>query len=232
MAKFSRNTVYQLVEEDILAFDGLGRRARILYDMVYVALVNNWTADETLGWITPFEKRHGSTPDISALLCFHFYKKVYYLDSEETFPSTMEKAGYILGIAMNIGDALTFHILTDNHETVIARSVVRSAKPWSPANQRVLFDSTLDSAVRHDKANQNLELPDDFMLANTPLPNIGRKKRRCKISKKRLAKIADTAKLSDKLVPALRGLNSLKVASQVLLVRMFILLCGRFCRRA
>jgi hypothetical protein len=96
--------------------------------MIYVALVNNWTADKLLGWITPFEKRHGSTPDISALLCFHFFEKIFYLDFDEKFPSSKEKTGYILGVAMNVGDALTFKILTDDHETTIHRSVVRSAK--------------------------------------------------------------------------------------------------------
>ena len=87
--------------------------------MIYIDLVNNSTADELLKWITPFEKRHGYTPDISALLCFHFYEKILYLDFDEKFPSSKEKPGYIIGIAMNVGDALTFKILTDDHETTI-----------------------------------------------------------------------------------------------------------------
>jgi hypothetical protein len=44
-----------------------------LFALAYMALVNNWTANETLGWITPHEKRHGYTPDISALLAFRFF---------------------------------------------------------------------------------------------------------------------------------------------------------------
>jgi hypothetical protein len=46
----------------------------------YLALVSNWTADRTLRWKCPYTKRHGVTPDISALLSFHFYEPIYNLD--------------------------------------------------------------------------------------------------------------------------------------------------------
>jgi hypothetical protein len=71
-----------------LMMDRVGSPEFVWLDaMTHIALVNNWTADELLGWITPFEKRHGYTPDISALLCFHFYEKIFYLDFDEKFPS-------------------------------------------------------------------------------------------------------------------------------------------------
>jgi hypothetical protein len=82
--------------------------------MEYMADIHNNTADETLGWITPIEKRKGNTPDISAFLHFKFYERVYYMDSDSTFPATKEKAGYWLGVSKNIGDALTYEILTDD----------------------------------------------------------------------------------------------------------------------
>jgi hypothetical protein len=66
----------------------------------YLALVNNWAADRTLGWKCPSAKRHGVTPDISALLSFHLYEPVYHLDVEEPAP-----------VVHNVGDALTSHIL-------------------------------------------------------------------------------------------------------------------------
>jgi hypothetical protein len=62
-----------------------------LFALAYMALVNNWTADETLGWKTPHEKRHGYTPDISALLAFRFFEKIYYLDAEVSYPNSNEK---------------------------------------------------------------------------------------------------------------------------------------------
>jgi hypothetical protein len=70
-----------------------------VYALMYLALINNWTADPGLGWKTPFQKRHGITPDISALLAFHFYELIYYLDVEAPFPTSEKKAGYWLGIA-------------------------------------------------------------------------------------------------------------------------------------
>ena len=165
-----------------------------LHAMVYIALVNNWTSDELLDWITPFEKRHGYTPDISALLAFYWYEKVYYLDYSEKFPSTNEKTGYIVGVAMNIGDALTFEILTDDTETILTRSVVRSANPIKKANHRLLFDPNLDPDVRTDTDTHNLELPVDFQLSGTQLPIARKKKRRYKLrTKKKKATATETA---------------------------------------
>ena len=93
----------------------------------YLADVHNYTADETLKWCTPKRMRTGVTPDISPFLQFQFMERVYYHESEETFPSTMEKSGYWVGVAWNVGDVLTFQILTDDMETILDRSVVRSA---------------------------------------------------------------------------------------------------------
>jgi hypothetical protein len=62
-----------------------------VYALMYLALVNNWITDPGLGWKTPFQKRHGITPDISALLAFHFYELIYYLDVEAPFPTSKVK---------------------------------------------------------------------------------------------------------------------------------------------
>ena len=160
-----------------LMMDRVGATEFVWLDaMIYVALVNDWTADELLGWITPFEKWYGYTPDISALLSFHFFEKVFYLECDEQFPSSNDKAGYILGVAMNAGDALTFKILSDDHETTIYQSAVRSASPRSPANKQVLFDANLDPNVRSSRENENLELPHDFLLAALEPTKIKKKK--------------------------------------------------------
>jgi hypothetical protein len=186
-------------------------------------VVNNWTADELLDWITPFQKRHGYSPDISALLCFYFFEKIFYLDCDEKFPFTKEKAGYIVGISMNVGGVLTFEILTDDRETVISRSFVRSAKPRSPANQRIIFDPNLDPTARKDKQNQNLEIPEDFMFANTPLPIMRKKKRWYRLNKKQWSKIADTAKLSDKIVAAPGGILLTTMFLWLTMMKIFLL---------
>jgi hypothetical protein len=99
-----------------------------LQAMEYMADVHDNTADELLGWITPIQKRRGHTPDISAFLHFTFYERVYYLDSDSTYPSSKEKTGYWLGVSKNLGDVLTYEILTDDKETVLSRSVVGVAE--------------------------------------------------------------------------------------------------------
>jgi hypothetical protein len=136
----------------------------------YLALVNNWTADRTLRWKCPHTKRFGVTPDISALLSFHFYEPVYYLDIVEPTPYSKEKAGYWLGVAHNVGDALTYHILTDDTQQVIQRSVVRSRNDIYGVNKRVSFDPNLDPAVTLHKQNQNVSLPNPVAISSEEIP--------------------------------------------------------------
>ncbi len=108
----------------------------------YLADLHNVSADETLRWETPTTMRHGDTPDISAFLHFRFYERILYLDPMETYPQTKEKAGYWVGIASNVGDSLTYKILTDDTVQIIHRSVVRPLDPLVP-NHRITFASDL-----------------------------------------------------------------------------------------
>ena len=111
------------------------------YGLKYLADVNNITADETLGWKIPLTIRHAFVPDISPYLFYQFYQKVYYLDHTEKFPSSKEQPGYWLGVAHTTGDILTYYILTDGTEKVLARSVVRPAT--ADINKVRKFDPTL-----------------------------------------------------------------------------------------
>jgi hypothetical protein len=90
-----------------------------LQAMEYMADVFNNTADESLGWITPIQKQKGHTPDISAFLHFTFYEKVYYMDSNATYPSSKEKTGYWIGVSKHLGDALTYEILAGKHAVIV-----------------------------------------------------------------------------------------------------------------
>jgi hypothetical protein len=124
----------------------------------YLVDIHNVSADETLGWTTPWSKRRGETPDISAFLQFRFYEHVYYLDPDQKFPGTKEKTGYWLGVADHVGDRLCFHILTTDTHRVIERSVVRSAS--SDPNKTLTFPSDdfepnhpVDPTHRHDHVN-------------------------------------------------------------------------------
>ena len=91
--------------------------------MLYVVMLLNYTALESLGWITPHQACFGITPDISALLQFTFFQPIYFSD-KDIFPNAEERMGHWLGVAENKGDALTYWILAENKQ-VLARSLVR-----------------------------------------------------------------------------------------------------------
>jgi hypothetical protein len=141
----------------------------------YLADVHNIASDESLRWQVPFTIHHGETPDISALLHYQFYVKIYYLDPGETFPKSKEKPGYWVGVATNVGDALTYKILTDDTEQVIHRSIIRTAESSkqrenSRTNRRVRFDPELDPEVHHDD-----DEPPRIQLGDTRLPTMQRR---------------------------------------------------------
>ena len=79
----------------------------------------------------------GGTPDISHLLMFYWLEPVLYLDPVSKFPETTEKPGYFVGFADNVGDVMTFKILKNDLNTVLHRSVVRSAADANHRNKRV-----------------------------------------------------------------------------------------------
>jgi hypothetical protein len=77
----------------------------------------------------PMQCLKGSTPDISPLLRFSWYQPVYYkVDDSDFLSETREERGHFVGIAENVGHAMTFKILTDNTNKFINRSNVRSAR--------------------------------------------------------------------------------------------------------
>ena len=108
-------------------------------------------AHATLNDRTPIEACFGVTPDISALLCFHFFQKVYYHERNESFPNSKERIGWFVGVTENKGDALTFKILTDDQEfTLLDRSVVRPVDDDNPnlrapsTSEEELIDKNID----------------------------------------------------------------------------------------
>jgi hypothetical protein len=133
--------------------------------MLYVVYLLNHTATESLDWRTPIERCIGITPDISPLLQFAFYEQVYF-KTPGSFPDVNEELGWFVGIAENIGDALTFWVLTASNQ-VLARSLVRSASnPQEPnllADRRVLSPDVPDGpGVEGRFANDTAILEDSF----------------------------------------------------------------------
>ena len=99
----------------------------------------NRLATPALNWETPIQRVFGQKPDISSLLQFRWFEPVYYLDEHHhhSYPSkSPEKKGRWVGVAETKGDALTYWILTDDTDQVIARSAVRSALDPDNPNPR------------------------------------------------------------------------------------------------
>ena len=93
----------------------------------YICTIQNHTAVVSLNNRTPIEWLLGYTPDITVLLQFRFWEPVYYAKYDAKFPAdTTEALGRFVGIGENVGNAMTFKILTGDNK-VIHRSVVRSA---------------------------------------------------------------------------------------------------------
>ena len=178
------------------------------YASKYMAEIHNVTSDETLGDKTPYFMRRGVKPDISPYLVFQFYERVRYLDVAESFPSTKEKTGYIIGVAKHVGDLLTWEILTEDTEWVIERSVVRSA--ITNENKAVPF---LDDKPLTEKEVKQEESDDESV---TSLPSFGNKRiavrkdvqRRNRLrAKKQSRRLQRRAPKDLKAIEALKALN-------------------------
>ena len=129
---------------------------------MYLGKVHKRTSKESLHGRVPLEKRHGFTPDISAYLLYQFYEKIYYLNTEQKYPHTKESLGHFLGVADDIGDALTFYVLAENDQ-VLVRSVIHSAdnpRQFGFANKRIMPDNHTDTNAEL-KAENTPVLPFD-----------------------------------------------------------------------
>ncbi|MGH3053454.1 MAG: hypothetical protein ACRDL7_00575, partial [Gaiellaceae bacterium] len=118
-----------------------------MFCALYVTFLLNRIAREDLKWRTPIEAAFGETPDISALLQFKFFERVFYYDDVDPFPISKEKSGHFIGIAENVGDALTYWIYTEDTQQVIARSVLRSAADILNPNHRLNVRNTDENPV-------------------------------------------------------------------------------------
>jgi hypothetical protein len=118
----------------------------------YVCLLLNHLASNALGWKSPLQVLTGQKPDISKFLQFAYYDPVYYQVYSYSFPSMPnEEQGWWVGVATQVGDALTYKILTKK-DRVIFRSAIRSAMDPAKRNLRLSpIGGETDSNFRGDK---------------------------------------------------------------------------------
>jgi hypothetical protein len=81
---------------------------------------------------------------------FYWFEPVLYLDpvSKFRYPEIIERTGYFVGFADNVGDAVIFKILKNDLVTVLQRSVVRSVADFSHRNRRVSFKSDVQESLK------------------------------------------------------------------------------------
>jgi hypothetical protein len=105
--------------------------------MLHACFILNHTANASIGYAVPLAMLTGVTQDISPLLQFEWYEPIYYREEEAEFPSTsIERFGWFVGIAENVGHALTFMVLANDTQKILYRSVIRTGKDPSTANLR------------------------------------------------------------------------------------------------
>ena len=75
----------------------------------------NHIAASILNWIASIENASGTTPDLSALVQFAFYKPLYSYNAEYSFLYTQEIYQRLLGLAGNVGDTLAYYVVTKNN---------------------------------------------------------------------------------------------------------------------
>jgi len=131
----------------------------------------------------PLTQLTGSTVDISVLLRFYFWQKVYYKAVDVDFPSdSPEAVGHIVGISEHCGHALTWKILTADSNTIIFRSLVRPFSSDDPnlraemlggeesdLNPAPIIKSRHDSD--HDSNHISTTVDNDEDKANTEPPS-------------------------------------------------------------
>jgi hypothetical protein len=105
------------------------------FAMEWAARIRSFTAHESLilGSRTPEERITGATPDIFEFIHFTRSQWVWYKEPT-SFPEADVRLGRWLGVAGDVGQAMTYWVLT-NKKTVIARSSVASLSEmdlWNP----------------------------------------------------------------------------------------------------
>ena len=94
--------------------------------LLYVCYLLNHTYNESIKGV-PLNNLTGSTVDISPLLRFHFWQKVYYKATEDAFPSESKEAvGHIVGISEHVGPMMTWKVLSSDTKKILYRSQIRA----------------------------------------------------------------------------------------------------------
>ena len=139
----------------------------------YTCYLLNHTLCQSIDAI-PLQLLNGSTVDISALLQYHWYQRVYCAEDDYSFPSnSKEISGRFVGFSKNVGHSLTYKILTDHTHKIIHCSCVCYAE--DPKSINVCADKWGENDVPHEFISTRIDdspALDDKTNANNSMPII------------------------------------------------------------
>jgi hypothetical protein len=106
----------------------------------YTSTILDYLFSQTLKVKYPIQSLTGTTPDIIFCLYFRFWEPIYFHITNEEIPSSFpsssnERSGRWIGFGDSVGDTLTWKILTNDDNTVIYRSSVRSTQTTTPKGE-------------------------------------------------------------------------------------------------
>jgi hypothetical protein len=143
-----------------------------LLALTYVAFVLNHTWCENVKNV-PLTALLGITVDISVLLRYHFWQKVYFKAVKPGFPSdSKERLGHIVGISEHVGHALTWKILDTETNKVLYRSLCRPATE-DKLNLRIDKPGGESTSVRPLIKSKTFDRDDDTDETSSPDTNEG-----------------------------------------------------------
>jgi hypothetical protein len=119
----------------------------------------------------PLQVLTGSTVDISPLLCFHFWQKVYFIIVDSSFPSnSMEVVGNIVGISEHCGHALTYKVLNPKILKVVYQSSFHPVVSDDINVRAELLDGEKTDVIQsHDNIDSHLTNP-KHLTTSSPTP--------------------------------------------------------------
>ena len=130
---------------------------RWLLCVLFIIGLLNHVATPVLNDRTPMELKFGETPDVSKYLCFRWWEPVYYLDQHGK-----EHLGRWAGIADNVGDELTWIIVSGETGKAMFRSDVRTATDPKRPNLRAEAILDAPSGEKEDRtAHDDIFSPDE-----------------------------------------------------------------------
>ena len=125
--------------------------------MQHITRTLNDITNKSIDWKTPLLILTGSKPDITFIIIYNFWEKVYYNHVNSEFPSdSTKKLGRFVGASDTVGHALTYKILS-NENKIIFRSRIRSTENTNIQNK--ILEPSLQKESVKSKFNRDNELP-------------------------------------------------------------------------